>query len=134
MSLDKSTLFGELIHTYEPRQIQVQSKPRQIDEYGFLIMSDAARRRRHSLMALSRYHFASIRGYGMVGSGTSLCKGLCANLPHEKNGRLISHKKTGYYWCMRCECLMKCARCRCCGTVGRAEPRTRKKDNEKRIE
>lgn len=58
------------------------------------------------------------------GRGRPTCKGLCRQMLHV-NGRQVSFKKLGLYYCNECSIAMKCNRCRCCGILGRLEPRQR---------
>lgn len=87
-----------------------------VDEYGFLILSPEEKQERDSRLA---------NGFRRVGRGYH-CKDLCIHLPH-MNRHQRSYKKTGLYYCTCCEINMKCHRCRCCGSLGRMEPRQRKR-------
>lgn len=103
---------------------QLQLQPNRRDNYGFLIMTPELR---------------DARRIRLTGDGNRRmgklhhCKGLCENLPHV-GGRNIYFDKIGMYWCSRCEIVMRCSRCRCCGVIGRAKPRSRNRNTEKRIE
>lgn len=86
-----------------------------VDEYGFIILTPEEEHERQSRLWKN--------GLRRLGRGYH-CKDLCILLPRI-NSRQISHKKTGLYYCARCEIAMKCHRCRCCGSLGRMEPRQR---------
>lgn len=104
-------------------------QPDIVDEYGFIIMSEESKQQRRTEMRRDHFRY----GGGFRGRGLSKCKHLCSLLPHT-DGKQISFRRMGLYYCKDCECVMKCIRCRCCGNLGRSEPRTRNKDNVKRIE
>lgn len=85
----------------------------ELDEYGFIKLPPRQRvGTRHRFKALPSANYG--------------CRGYCVHLPHA-DSRRISYKKTGEYYCARCEKSMRCARCRCCGTLGRMEPRQRRR-------
>lgn len=119
-------LFGMPLQVHEPT-VDTYHEPLQIDEYGFITMSPEEIHEHANKIARARKNSAGV-------GKASVCKCLCRYLPHKQSGRCVSFRKTGNYWCSNCCCVMKCLRCRCCGRKGRAEPRSRNRDNEKRID
>lgn len=90
-----------------------------VDEYGFVIVKPE-----------DMHDFEQMR-YGKkiglrVGRGGYRCKDLCRQIP-KRDSRYVSYHKSQEYFCATCDIAMKCHRCRCCGRLGRAEPRGRHK-------
>lgn len=59
-----------------------------------------------------------------AGRGTYTCKGWCRLIP-KVDSRKVSYAKTKDFYCATCSIAMKCVRCKCCGRIGRREPRSR---------
>lgn len=111
------------------RALTLTTTNEKLDEFGFVVVPPEIKLERRKWLSRMRY----LKGGSTVGS-KSCCKGLCLHLPYRGKGSGVSFKKTGQYWCKECERAIPCNRCRCCGNLGRKEPRTRNRDNCKRIE
>jgi len=81
-----------------------------IDEFGFIIKGINIPRHK-----LKIPH---------AGRGTYTCRHFCRHIP-KIDSRRVSYAKTKEYYCATCEIAMKCVRCKCCGRIGRREPRSR---------
>jgi hypothetical protein len=82
----------------------------QLDEYGFLPKDES----------LTKYKTKAHR----TGRGSYTCKDSCRHIP-KRDSRKVSYAQTKDLFCATCEIAMKCMRCRCCGRLGRREPRSR---------
>jgi len=107
------------INSIQSSLLLLTNPKEQIDEFGFVVQTAESRKEWTLLLGRLR-HYKGGGGVGKDSGGT--CKDLCKYLPHRKTGRTISLAKTGEYWCSKCECVMKCYRCRCCGRLGRSKP------------
>lgn len=88
-----------------------------VDEYGFIIVKAEDM---HEFKQLRHGKKIGLR----VGRGGYRCKDLCRLIP-KSDSRFVSYLKRQEYFCATCDIAMKCHRCRCCGRLGRAEPRGR---------
>lgn len=116
--------------TSTTRTITITTSPReQIDEYGFIIMSEGERYDWRKFLAKMRRS----KGGSTVGA-CNKCKSLCRYLPHKVKMPNRFQMISGTYWCKECEIIMRSLRCQCCGNLGRSKARHRKRDDEKRID
>lgn len=81
-----------------------------VDEFGFLI----------NRTKLPRWKLKIPH----AGRGTYTCKQYCRHI-QKIDSRRVSYAKTKEYYCATCSIAMKCVRCKCCGRIGRREPRSR---------
>lgn|SRR5512134_1161546 len=104
VGLDKMLFISPFFTT-----VATMTLEQQIDEYGFLKKNTNVPYWKAKVRSLGRGH---------------KCHDLCRNIK-KCDSRKVSYMKTQDYYCVSCSIAMKCVRCRCCGRIGRREPRQR---------